>query len=86
MFTSDHGDGLGTAEPERRRWRAHSTAPATPTTTAARPANRRPSSRGDYQVVGGGGSGTIYVEDEEDRADIAQLVSDLPGVDFIATP
>ena len=36
-------------------------------------------------VVGGGGSGTIYVEDDEDVPDIAQIVSELDGVDFIAT-
>ena len=45
----------------------------------------QPGARGDYQVVGGGGTGAIYVEDDEDLADIAQLVDGLPGVDFIAT-
>ena len=28
-------------------------------------------SQGDFNVVGGGGSGTVYVEDEEDLADMA---------------
>ena len=44
-----------------------------------------PGGNGDYVVVGGGGSGTIYVEDDEDVPDIAQIVSELDGVDFIAT-
>ena len=42
-------------------------------------------SNGDFVVVGGGGSGTIYVEDAEDVAGMAQIVSELPGVDFVAT-
>ncbi|HSC29147.1 MAG TPA: alkaline phosphatase family protein, partial [Vicinamibacterales bacterium] len=42
-------------------------------------------SNGDFVVVGGGGSGTIYVEDDEDVADMARIVSELPGVDFVAT-
>jgi len=42
-------------------------------------------SDGDFAVVGGGGSGSVYVEDDDRIAEMASLVSELDGVDFIAS-
>ena len=84
MFTSDHGMDWGPQNQSVGLESALNAAGYTNDDSGA-PGESQAGSQGDYQVVGGGGSGTIYVEDEEDLADIAQLVSALPGVDFIAT-
>ena len=84
MFTSDHGMDWGPQNQSVGLESALNAAGYTNDDSGA-PGESQAGSQGDYQVVGGGGSGTIYVEDEDDRADIAQLVSELPGVDFIAT-
>jgi hypothetical protein len=44
-----------------------------------------PGSNGDFVVVGGGGSGSVYVEDDADLPDMARIVSELDGVDFVAS-
>jgi Type I phosphodiesterase / nucleotide pyrophosphatase len=45
-----------------------------------------PGGEGDYVHVNAGGTGQIYVEDEEDIAGMARAIDALPGVAFVATP
>jgi predicted AlkP superfamily pyrophosphatase or phosphodiesterase len=40
----------------------------------------------DYQLVGGGGSELVYVHHHSDIAPMARIVSEAPGVEFVATP
>ena len=84
ILTSDHGMDWG---PQNQNVALETELNAAGYTNddSGAPGTSQAGSAGDYQVVGGGGSGTIYVEDDEDIPDIAQLVSELDGVDFIAT-
>jgi uncharacterized repeat protein (TIGR01451 family) len=44
-----------------------------------------PGGSGDFNVVGGGGTGAVYAEDEADVPEMARVLDALPGVAFVAT-
>lgn len=44
-----------------------------------------PDTIGDFAVVPGGGTASVYVEEDEDVEPIAKLLSEHPGVAFVAT-
>ena len=44
-----------------------------------------PDGNGDFNVVGGGGTGAVYAEDDADIPDMARALDGLEGVSFVAT-
>ena len=90
IFTSDHGMDWSPTDNAINQFSVN----LTPTLGGAgytqdsrgNPGVSQAGSNGDYQLVAGGGSIAVYVEEPPDVAPIAQIVDALPGVAFVATP